>query len=471
MIEESWTALTKGSRSYQQFLIFLLFLGVSLPILVVSTGVQRITKPIDQLTIATKEVAKGNFGQSIDADTGDEVEVLAEQFNLMSAQLQESYTHLEQRVADRTKELAALNDIAMTLSQSLNLDEILNDALDKTIEVMHIEAGGIYLLNEEDNVLCIAAQKGFSSQLIDDINELKVGEGFSGRVIETGEPIIVHDASTDARLTRIAVREEGLRSLAAVPLSASGKTLGTLFTITHGIRKFSNQDIQLLTSIGNQIGVAVENALLYEEAQRAAVMEERSRLARDLHDSVTQSLYSLTLLSEAGQRMIKAGNFEVLESNQTRLGDIAQQALQEMRLMVYELRPYALRTTGLVGALEQRLEAVERRAGVEAHLTVKGELDIEPQLEEELFRIGQEALNNALKHSGASEIQIKITAEDQFVELMIVDNGCGFDPKAVREKSGLGLINMHERAEKVDGDLEIRSVEGEGTRVRVKVKR
>jgi len=266
--EESWAVLTSPGRGYRQFLLILLALGVLVPALVVAVGTGRITRPIRELIGAAQGVAAGDFGQRISAHTGDEVEELAEQFSLMSAQLQESYANLERRVADRTKELAGLNAIAAVVSRSLDLQEILTNALDKTLEVMEIEAGGIYLLDEGTGLLTISAQRGFNSQFVAEVNNLKTGEGFSGRVIQTGQPMVVRDISTDPRLTRMAAREEGLHSLVSVPLSSKGKVLGALFTITHGYREFTDQDVQLLTSIGNQIGVAIDNAHLFEAERR-----------------------------------------------------------------------------------------------------------------------------------------------------------------------------------------------------------
>lgn len=266
--EETWAALTSGSRGYQNFLLFLLLLGVVAPAVFVYFGVRRITKPITDLMSAVQEVARGNFGRTITAQTGDEIEELARQFNFMSAQLQASYTDLEQRVADRTKELAALNAIAAVVSRSLDLDEVLHNALDKTLQVMEIEAGGIYLLDEAARLLTVAVQRGFSPEFIEAIDRLAVGEGISGLVTQSGQPMVVRDISADPRLTRMAVREEGLRSLASVPLRSKGKVLGTLFAVTHGHREFSDQDVQLLTSIGHQVGVAIENAQLFTERER-----------------------------------------------------------------------------------------------------------------------------------------------------------------------------------------------------------
>ena len=323
--------------------------GVVIPAFVVDWGVRRITRPINELGQTAQEVAKGNFGHAVIVQTGDEIEELANQFNLMSSQLQESYTQLEQQVTARTKELAVLNAIAATVNQSHDLGQILNDALDETLQVMNIESGGIYLLDEAAQILTVAAQRGFTPHFTNEIDNLKIEEGFSGQVIQTGQPLIIKDISKDPRLTRMIVRKEGLRSMAMVPVSSKGKAIGSLFTVTHDDREFSGQEIQLLTSIAHQIGVAVENTQLFNQSRQVAIMDERNRLARDLHDAVTQSIYSLTLLAEAGQRMIKNGDFKQAEENQTRLGEIAQQALQEMRLLVYELRPQVLQREGLVG--------------------------------------------------------------------------------------------------------------------------
>jgi len=210
----------------------------------------------------------------------------------------------------------------------------------------------------------------------------------------------------------------------------------------------------------------VEEALQKSEMEKA-IAEERNRLARDLHDSVTQSIYSLTLLAEAGQRMIKSGDLQQVESNHSRLRAIAQQALQEMRLLVYELRPQVLRSEGLIGALEQRLEAVERRAGIDARLVVEVGLEIPEELDVELLHISQEALNNALKHSKASEVVLSLHADGGYLRLEVEDNGQGFDQELARSKGGMGLTNMAERVEKIGGELTIQSSPDSGTAVRV----
>ena len=241
--------------------------------------------------------------------------------------------------------------------------------------------------------------------------------------------------------------------------------------VTRDQRDFSEQDIELLTSFGDQIGVAVENAQLYERAQQAAVMEERRRMARELHDSVTQSLHGSTLMAKAAQRLAEAGDLERTKGYLSRLGEISQQALKEMRLLVYELRPLALAEVTLVEALQQRLDAVERRAGVEVKLVVDDSLDLPAAIEEALYRIAQEALNNALQHASPTSVVVSIhltgEPQEQQVILEVADDGVGFNNSALGDQGGIGLASMKERAENLGGYLTIHSNPGEGTQVQV----
>ncbi len=265
--EADWASLTSAGSGYQRDLLGLLGLGIVVPAVVVFIGVRRVMRPIQALISAAKEVAQGKFGGSIEAGTGDEIEELATQFNRMSAELARSYRTLEQRVEHRTRELSVLNAIATVVSRSLEIEEILSNALEKTLDLMGIEAGGIYLLDGESGLLSIASYRGFSESFSSEIDQLRVGEGFSGQVAERGEPLIVDDISADPRLTRSIAKEEGFHSFASFPLQSRRTVVGTLFVITRQHRAFPPQEIELLTSIGNQIGVAVENARLYEDVK------------------------------------------------------------------------------------------------------------------------------------------------------------------------------------------------------------
>jgi signal transduction histidine kinase len=269
---------------------------------------------------------------------------------------------------------------------------------------------------------------------------LPVGEGFNGFVAQQCCPLVVDEVAQDARLARPAVIQAGIRSLVSVPLHSKETLMGTLFATTYTPRSFSDEDINLLTSIGYQVGVAIENALLYGQAQQLAALEERSRLARELHDSVTQALYSQILLVEGWKQMARNGELTDLTKPLEELGLVNKQALKEMRLLVYELRPPDLEKEGLVGALHKRLNAVEKRAGVEARLITEGILaDLPVELEENLYRIAQEALANALKHAAAQQVLVRLSADPAQVTLEITDDGCGFDPTIFPNELNAGL--------------------------------
>ena len=215
--------------------------------------------------------------------------------------------------------------------------------------------------------------------------------------------------------------------------------------------------------------VAIENAHLYDQSRELAVLQERTRLARDLHDSVTQSLYSLVLLTEGWRRLLSAGSGSQTEDYLGRIGEIAQQALCEMRLLIHELRPPMLEEEGFVGAVRKRLDAVEKRVGIEARVVMDDLVELPASLEEGLYWITQEALNNALKHAGAKSEMVRICVEDEMVMLEIADDGQGFDLEAARDRGGMGLSSMEERVREMRGTLAIESAQGKGTTVKVQV--
>lgn len=233
-------------------------------------------------------------------------------------------------------------------------------------------------------------------------------------------------------------------------------------------RQFSSEEEALLVAISEQLSVAVENARLLGAAQDAATLEERKRLARELHDSVSQLIYGDMLMAAAGREMVACRDLARADHYLAKIRETAQQALKEMRLLLFELRPSGLPHEGLVDALQRRLDAVERRGGVAVQLLVDGPIDLPPPVEEELQRIAQEALNNALKHAAATSITIELRASGSLVEMKVSDDGRGFCPSAY-QRGGLGLTTMRERAERLGGALVVESPTSGGTVVHVRV--
>jgi signal transduction histidine kinase len=218
--------------------------------------------------------------------------------------------------------------------------------------------------------------------------------------------------------------------------------------------------------------IQAEEALRQREREKA-VAEERNRLARELHDSVTQALYGVTLYSEAAAGHLALGHVDRVAEHLQELQDTAQEALAEMRLLIYELRPPILKELGLVAALQARLQAVEGRAGLRTEFKTNLEERLPPDVEEGLYRIALEALNNALKHAQARDIKIHLRqdeprrTESTGLTLEIADDGVGFDLATARERGGLGLLAMEERTAELGAKLEIESGGGVGTTVMV----
>lgn len=232
------------------------------------------------------------------------------------------------------------------------------------------------------------------------------------------------------------------------------------------LRNQADELAEANATLENQIA---ENVKLRQRAAEAAVVEERNRLSRDLHDSLTQSLYSQTLYAEAAVRQLEGGQLESTADHLRQLRETAEQALREMRLLIFELRPSALEAEGLVPALRARLEAVEGRTGAETNLNVDESLQLKPETENDLYWVVQEALNNALKYANASKVSVSISRGEKGLLLQVADNGLGFDAVSVPTKGGIGLHSMRERAERLGGSLSIQSEVGSGTIIKVEV--
>jgi signal transduction histidine kinase len=376
---------------------------------------------------------------------------------------------LERLVLSYRRELSALRDIMSVAAESLELRVVLRRLLDHVLRMMKSKVGAIHLFDEQRTVLQLAASRGLRRGVLEVIDVIPGPFDLEEWPIEGSEPFVVREIAESLRQSRNESGERKDVAYVGVPVRSRGQVLGLISVMGRPGRAFEEGDVVLLRSIADQIGVVVENARLYRQAEQLAVLRERERLARELHDSVTQSLYSLTLLAEASQRLLASGDLERAGEYTARLGEIAQQALKEMRLLVYQLRPLVLKREGLAGALQQRLDAVEKRAGVDARLLVEGRLDLPASVEEGLYRIAQEALNNALKHAAPRSLVVRIQGYARHVALEVEDDGRGFDPGAANDQGGMGLTSMRERAERLGGTFSLISAPGDGTKVRVDV--
>jgi len=373
---------------------------------------------------------------------------------------------LEQLVGARTRDLTTLYEITALANEFLDLRTILDRTLEKIVEVFASPVGILHLWEEENQRLSLVAQCGLSLDQMTALQYWDSAEALWRRVMERNQ-IVMHSkwqqVMPDIPLSGFDV----FPMYIGVPVHAKGKALGVLSVLVEQIHKYSAEDVALLVAVADQVGSAAESARLRQQAELAAVGEERQRLARELHDSVTQSLYSLMLFAAAGRDATGDADLERVGRYFDRLSDTAQQALREMRLLIYELRPTVLQEEGLVGALRRRLEVVEKRAGLETDFIVDELPELPVALETGLYNIAQEALNNVIKHSGATQIVLRLGNEASLIHLTVKDNGAGFSPFAVSR--GIGLSSMQERAARLGGVLQIESSAGRGTLVHAKI--
>jgi signal transduction histidine kinase len=378
---------------------------------------------------------------------------------------------LEQRVADRTQELSTLYRVTSLTSAPLPLVKTLARALDAVLAALDSPAGAIHLREGSEAVLRLVAHQGLPPEAVAELEATLPEEVGWNWVLAHDRPLLLlKDLCAEPQLLPLTC-VAGFQAYLGVPVHVEGEPGGVLSVFDTAAEGFTTEDMALLTTIADQLGTAVESDRLRGKAEEVRVVQERQRLARDLHDAVSQSLYSLTLFSEAAQEVFQGGKSDQTHQYLEQIKQTAHQALKEMRLLIYQLRPAALATEGLAGAAKRRLEAVERRAGMEALLiTHNGDLELPPPLEDTLYRLAQEALNNVLKHAEASQVTVDLSVDDGWVELVVGDNGRGFDPGAPPDLGGMGLANMRQRVEEVGGTLEIASTPGQGTRVKVRTK-
>ena len=390
---------------------------------------------------------------------------------------QERERALRQRA---TLELEAITAVSSMVTKSLNLEQILDCALDKVLQVTGLQAGLIFHLDPLSQELILAAHRGVSEESVAELDRLCLGEGFCGRVAQSGELMIVGDSSLDPRLTRLAVRREGLRAQVITPLKYMGAVQGVLAVSSRHSRRFQPRELDLITAIANQIGAAIENARLYENMrfythEITRVQEhERKRIARELHDETIQVLVALSrrleLLTTLPERLpVEA--IRHLELSQKLIAD----SLIAMRRFVQDLRPPALDHLGLVPALEGLIADLVEQHGIQAALHVRGTVQrvVSEDAELLLFRIAQEALNNVRRHSNACAVELELEFLPGRIRMRIEDDGRGFTaPERMSDlvASGrLGLVGMHERARTLGGTLKINSRPGRGTNIAVDV--
>jgi signal transduction histidine kinase len=310
-----------------------------------------------------------------------------------------------------------------------------------------------------------------SDELIAAMGPLPRTHGLLGAMLESPEPYRTDDIHAHERFRGWwPSAHPDMRSFLGVPIVARGGVIGALYlTEKSGAAQFSAADERLIVLLAAHAAIAIENARLYERSRELSIVEERNRLARDLHDSVTQQLFGVVLAAESAGELLARGDGAVAAQLE-RVQALARGAMEELRSVVFELRPASLEAEGLAQVLRKHVEVLRRVSGREIELRVASPPALGAAAAGQVFRIAQEALQNALRHAGAERIEVRLEDGGGRLALSVADDGRGFDVAApgVRGRR-LGLTSMEERAAELGGRLAISSRAGEGTTVRLEV--
>ena len=362
-------------------------------------------------------------------------------------------------------EIHILKEIAETLNEGTDLTEVLNQVLKKLLKITSLETGWIFLIDKQGDYQ-LAASEGLPPALKNpDYKPMCSGDCWCVNKFCNGG---LHKASNIMECKRLENARlnhwgdtYGLVYHATVPLSAGDERFGVLNVAATNKERFEAEELALLESIALQIGNALKRIHLTKQEQELKVAEERNRLARDLHDSVNQLLYSINLTSKAGTNLSKEESIKKIFADIQRM---SQHAQAEMKALIWQLRPDGLEN-GLVCALKSYAEMI----GLEVDIQVKGAGSLPSKIEENLWRIGQEAFNNTKKYSGQNNVLLSLEYKPNQILMTIQDSGNGFDSSSIKELPSLGLKSINERVKALNGKVKLRSEKNVGTSLTVKL--
>ncbi len=371
----------------------------------------------------------------------------------------------------RNRELSILNTIAETLNRSMDLDETLRGTLAHVVELFALQTGWVWLLQEETGISYLAAAQNLPPALTKKPERME-GSCYCLDTFETGDLDGAANVNviTCSRLKWLSEGTGGLRYHASIPLYAHGKKLGVLNVASADWRELSAEDLRLIYTIGDLLSIAIERARLFRESARAGALEERNRLAREIHDTLAQSLTGIALQLETADALLgtQAEAEKVQQSLQQAL-KMTRVSLEEVRRSVLDLRAAPLENRTLAEALHALADAYRAKWNLQVVFSGVGKSRPLPvQVETGLYRVAQEALTNAQKHANAQKITLHLITTPDHIQLIITDNGLGFDPeKLTRER--FGLIGLNERVKLLGGQFYLQSSPGQGTRLEVMV--
>ena len=385
---------------------------------------------------------------------------------ISNAQLYKDIIDRDQALMKRNQDLGLLNTMAAAVTRSLEVDDIVYQALSGVLDYLEIDAGEIFLADESGQNFQLALHLGDSIDALWTRDSFSLGEGPIGQVAQSGQPLVSIDPQREVGYFRHEVVESGLCCVACIPLATRSGVLGVMCVAAKEPQNFDERVLDLLISIGTWAGLSFENVRLQRQARRLAVLEERERIGMDLHDGIIQSIYAVGLALDYARSTVDAEPSaarskidQAIENLDNTIGDI--------RSYILDLRPRQFRGEDLMQGLEQLVEEFNANSRSQAILVGprNGLMGLPTANATALFHICQESLANSAKHAQAGLVDVRLMTTGERVVLEITDDGRGFDLRKMSVTLGHGLSNMHVRAHKVGGDVEFTSEPGSGTTV------
>ncbi len=373
----------------------------------------------------------------------------------------------------RNEQMAAINAVALNVSAVLTLGELLPHVAQLVRETFGYHTAGVFLVDDESEWAVLQALDSSDGTAPARGSQVRIGEqGIVGHVANTGLPWVAPDVSKDPFYTTLAVESPETRSELAMPIKQGDIVVGVLDIHSAHLDAFDDIDVLIAQTIANQLAVAIENARIFDETRDLAVLEERNRMAREIHDTLAQGFTGIVIQLEAGEQAIEERPDELQQHISVAKG-LARQCLAEARRSVWDLLPEDLEEHPLDAVIASEVEKFDRTGGeVISFKLLGGRRQLTPAVQAALLRICQESLTNMRKYADAKRVDVTLDLALDAVTLSVVDDGVGFDPDAVRieeGRGGFGLTGMRQRARLLHGDVEIASAPGKGTRVEARI--
>lgn len=393
------------------------------------------------------------------------------------------YVQMLEGLQHRALEIAVINDVAHTLTASLNLSEVLRQIMEQIENLFQIQAGVLLLKSQVTSDLICRMAVGPKAKQVQSF-AVPLHHSLAGRVAQTNQPVIIIEATEKQQLFVELQHQLGIvaQNIICVPLTVRDQVIGVLELFNKRGHPFKERDLELLKAITPYAAVAIENAQLHEKvlAEKDRVIEAgeiaRRELARNLHDGPTQLVSDILMRLNFCEEALKRNEMSLIAEEVAYMRGVAERAIHQMRTTLFELRPLVLEMEGVATALAVFLERRQKEVNhcklifkLKSHNPDGHISRQEAKVEAAIFAIVQEALNNALKHAQAKNIIVQLTEAPEAFYVMVADDGKGFDLSAVMgnysHRTSLGMINIRERAELIGSELQIKSAPGMGTHI------